>query len=279
MAEATAGDGGGGFKGMMGNLSKFFVPKDSPTTPPVVSPPSSGQPGNGNGNNVQQTAVPKMNADGTPALDASGKLVYEAPSNSPAAMKSPMDAYAKLFEPTSIDPKAPKSPSFTLSPDVIAKAAGGMDFTADLPAELAEALQAGTLDSKTMLSLVNHVGRQSYARAMEHASTLTNKFVGMKTEFERTQELPKALQNILARSEVSQLPNVKDNPVLKSHVEFIASQFSDKYPDMTPAEISQATSKYFKDVATMMDPSLQTGGRRVNGKDDLEFDFEAYLKS
>jgi len=136
-------------------LSQFFVPKDKPLKPvnPVVTPPNPAQP----------QMVPQLDAKGAPVLDANGTVVMVAPSNDPSKniSKDPLDMYKDLFQPIQSDEKAPKAPTYSLTPEVINKAAGSMDFMSDLPAELAANLQAGQFDAKTIAGLVNHASRQA----------------------------------------------------------------------------------------------------------------------
>lgn len=276
MAEVQAATPSFG-KRVMTDLKDFFVPKE--TAKPAVTTTQS-TPQAGSNTNIQQ---PVIGGDGKPVLDANGHLTYAPASNNPAVNvpANPLDAYSKLFEPIVTDDKAPKAPTFQLSTDIITKAAGGLDFAADLPAEVLTSLQAGALDTKTFVAALQHVGRQAYSKAMEHNSALTDKFVSLRSEYDRSTALPAEMRKMLTQQAVRANPNIKDNPIAQKHMAFISNEFAAQYPDATPTELSEMTTNYFKDMGVLINPVKPQPLRdaRGNPRGDLEFDYESYLKN
>lgn len=235
------------------------------------------------GSQVAPAAAPVQGTPPAPAKDANGNVVNPDPAknnNDPTQADSPMSAYAKLFEPINTK-DAPKAPEYNLTPDITSKAAQGMDFMSDMPAELQQSLQEGKFDTQAVTAMINHAARNAYARAMEHGSALTNKFVGSRSAFDLQHGLPTEVQNILARNKVSSLPSVANNPVAKKHLEFIASQFRTAHPEMSADEIASNSQKYFQDMAAAIGGTTGKGGSGGSGGGaadaGMEFDYEAYL--
>jgi len=268
-----------GVMDFFGNFGKSATAKAVPVTPqqPVSGTPTGqgGQPVAGG--TPAQGGAP-ANPDGTPATGTA--------SNDPNNFKNPLDLYKDLFHNTE-DPAAPKAPEFKLSSEIVTKAAGSLNFTDGLPKELADKVAAGNLSPADHMDIMQHVGRQAYAKAMEHMSTLTDRFVGLRTAHEQ-QGLPKQLRNLLATTKAASLPSAQSNPVVKAHMELISSQLAHKYPDQTPDWIAEKAQSFFTDMAKAINPNFGSTevdeegepkqGRRPAKMEMENFDWDGYLK-
>lgn len=255
-------------------LSAVQVPQQSQV--PQGQPQQNGQ----QGQQQQQTKQPA----GATAKGA---------TNDPETIENPLDVYKDLFNNTPNKDKdgkdilPPEPPAFKLDAKTIKDAAGKIDFMSDLPPELAEKLQSGQMDATSTAALVSHVGQQAYARAIEHATTLTDRYVGMRLNHEQ-QGLPAQVQRLLAKHTAISNPAIRNNPVLKEHYEMISERLSTRYPDQPPEWVAEQTNKYFTDMAKAVNPKLgevehvdqgiQTNARGETTKDGKVFDWQAYLK-
>lgn len=273
MAEASGG-------GMMDSLMNFFKPPAKTNTNAnsnANNNANSNNNANANNNNQNKTNNTNDNALGA------DKSNQNAQGNDPNNYENPLDVYAGLFDNDALNKDAPKAPSFTLSPDIISKAAGSLDFMAGLPQELVDKVQQGNLSPQDYMEMINHAGRQAYAKAMEHSSHLTDRFVSQRSQFEQ-QGLPKQLQRLLANNKVGSDPAVMNNPTVKAHLEVISSQLATKYPDQTPEWIADKAKSFFMDMAKALNPNLgevNPGADSGQGKlPPMEnFNWDGYLKS
>jgi hypothetical protein len=258
--------------GMMDGLMAFFKP------PAKATPATNNNPNANTNTNQNQNA--NANANANPNAMGVDKTANNGQNNNPEEFKNTLDVYAGLFDNEALNKDAAKPPSFTLSPDIISKAAGSLDF---LPEELATKVQQGNLSPQDYMEMINHAGRQAYAKAMEHSSTLTDKFVAQRSAFEQ-QGLPKHLNNLLAKHKATSDPAALSNPVVKAHLEVISSQLASKFPDQTPEWIADKAKGFFLEMAKALNPNFGEGGEGGEGvqpkqPDMANFDWDGYIKS
>lgn len=192
--------------------------------------------------------------------------------------QDPFELYSKIFEPE--DPaKGPQVPKFSVPDEVLGKAAGAIDFTAGLPEDMVERLNSGeSLDSKTIIGLLNHVGRTAYTKSLQHATSLTDRFVGLRSEFDKA-GLNKNVQRVLATNSLSKLPGA-DNPVIKGFLDMTSATLADRYPDKSPEWVAEKTHKLFLDMAKAMTPQEQQ--QQQDQKDlsqSADFEWDKYLNT
>lgn len=287
MAEGNGATTGGGFSSKIqhaiGDLGRYFRNPNELSDIGTQSP--QGQ--------QQQGQQPKQ--QGQQGKQPSGAS-NDGATNDAETMQNPLDVYAGLFDnspkldkdgkPVAGPPEAPK---FKLDSKVIKDAASKMDFTAGLAPELQEKLTNGQpLTSAEQLQLHNHIGANAYSHAMEHVTTLADKYIDMRLSHEQ-QGLRSEVNKLLAKSRTLSNPAIAKNPALKEHFEVITERLSTKFPDATPEWIAQQAESFFTDVAKAINPELGS-----TGKDNAEaiklqkegatveggkvFDWNAYLK-
>lgn len=208
-------------------------------------------------------------------------------TNDPETLQNPLDVYKGLFDNS---PKLDKDgkpvpvnepPKFQLDSKTISDAASKIDFMSGLPPELNEKIQSGQMDGQSIQALVSHVAQQAYARSMEHATALTDRFVGMRLQHEQ-QGLPKQLQRLLAKHTAISNPAIRDNPVLREQYETVSERLSGLHPDKPPEWIAEKTNEYFQEIAKAVNPTFgkQDDSQPIEGqgKDKKVFDWQGYLK-
>ena len=199
----------------------------------------------------QQQANPAVQQPG-------GVTVPTTPQTPPGQMEgskqepvNPMDAYAKLFD-NSATPNAP--PSFNIDPKVLGEAASGMNFTQGIPQELMSKATGG--DANALIEMMNLVGQQAYRQSLSHSSALTDRFVGLRSEFDLKGIDSKVTQKLTA-SALADSPNYS-HPVVKQEFARIANAFQTQNPDSSPAEIAKATKDYMQNLHDAMNPATKT---------------------
>jgi hypothetical protein len=245
---------------------------------PPQEPASGNQPGHpGN-------PFPNIGNNGNPANNqnpAGGNQPNNGnsnqPTNNPEQMQDPMKAYANMWNPATPDQNN-KPPEYTINPEIMKKVTDSMDFAQGLPQELAEKLQSGEqLSGQEIVAMMNHVGRTTYAHAMNHQSKLTEKFVGLHGEhFQKN--LPQQMKKYLTNQRVRGLPSAQGNPVVQQHMEQIAERLTASNPDASDEWIAEQTKNYFVNMARMISPDefpTSSSGRAQPN----EIDWDAFMLS
>lgn len=154
----------------------------------------------------------------------------------------PMDAYSKMWD----TPKdGDKAPTFTLDSKVLGDIASKQDFMAGINPELVKKAQAG--DTESLLSLMNHVGQNAYRNALEHTSTLTDKFVTAR-EGHNEKAFSSKVRKELTGQALADTPNYS-HPVVRKQLSQIADQLQAQHPDAAPAEIAKMAKAYLQELS------------------------------
>lgn len=193
-------------------------------------------------------------------------------SQTPAEPQNPLDAYAKLFDNANKSQQADGPPSFNLDPETLTKVSGSLDFTQGIDPDLLSKATSG--DSQAFLKIINQVGQRSYQAALHHGTTLTDKYVGARSEYDR-KALPSHVRQSLTDHALNSIPNAT-HPVIKQQLKMISSQMQAANPDASPGEIAQAASKYIQDLAGALNPS-QSASKASDSAEDM--DWAAYMQS
>lgn len=217
----------------------------TPAQPPAANAPATNQP-----QQQQQQQQPNGQMPGS----------HQEPVN-------PLDAYGKLFEKAQGEPDTP--PSFNLDPKTLTEVSSNLNFTQDISPELMQ--QATSGDAAALIKLMNQVGQNAYKASLSHASALTDKFVGARTEH-AMKGIGNHVKSELTATALSQTPNY-NHPVIKRQLDETARAFAAQHPDATPDQIAQMSVKYVQDLANALNPQAP--------KEDVtssEVDWDKYFK-
>lgn len=218
----------------------------------------------------QQDPAPDSNvADTKPNSQKSAPAPDSKIPNEP---QNPLDAYAKLFDNANNSKQTDGPPSFNLDPETLNKVSGSLDFTQGIDPELLSKATSG--DSQAFLKIINQVGQRSYQAALHHGTTLTDKYVGARSEYER-KALPGQVRQSLTDHALSSIPNA-NHPVIKQQLKMISNQMQAANPDASPEEIAQAATKYIQDLAGALSPQQNASNSADQPK---EMDWTAYMQS
>lgn len=222
----------------------------------------------GGGQNPQQQQQPAANIPGQPNQNPQGN------GNTPTTQPSPMDAYADLFKPQDPSKSAEAPPSFNLDPKVVQSAASSLDFTSKLPPELRSRFQGE--DGEALFQVINEVGRQAYQAAIQHGSSLTDKFVGLRSEYDRKGLGDSVKSHLVQNNLQSKFANA--NPVTQQGLHLISGMMKEAFPNATPDWITENAPKFFVDMAKQLAPEQFQGGDIANQqKADANTDWGNWL--
>lgn len=233
-------------------LDTLFGRAPQSQTQPPVSP--TNQPFNPNGAPAPtgQTTVPVVNLAGTnPLVPNATNTPTQLDPNTGKPLQSdpPMSKYKDVFTITPSDDKT-QQPSFSLDPEKFSQTLAQMDFASDAftPELSAQILKGGEEAIQAMALVMNKVGRNAFAKAAE--------FTTKATEFGYTQskksiatDLPLQLRKQSAVQSVYEAHPGLNNPATKPLVDSMTANFTEKYPNATPAEIQGLLVDYFDGLA------------------------------
>ena len=197
----------------------------------------------------QAQQLPASNVPGQPNQNQGGA------GNNPNEMQDPLNAYAELFKPADPSKKQADPPSFSLDPKIIDQAAGSMDFTASLPPELQQKLQSG--DTSAFMEALNHVGRNAYKNSISHMSSLTDKFVGLRSQHDQN-NLGSHVRNHLVKNTINS-SFADANPVARQSLEWVSDKMREAFPDASPDWIAKQAPQFFVEMAKSLAPDQFSG--------------------
>ena len=183
---------------------------------------------------------------------------------------NPLDVYAKLWETTNQGPQD-TPPEFRIDPKVLGEVSSSMDFTKDIPPELMQ--QATNGDMNSLIQLMNHVGRAAYSASLNHGATLTDKFVGARSQYDLKSVGSKVKQEMVTSS-FTDIPN-SSHPVVKTELKRIATAMQQQHPDAHPAEIVQKTKEYWTLIQQATNPNA--GGQGQQQQQPAETDWDKFF--
>lgn len=143
------------------------------------------------------------------------------------------------------------SPNFKLDQEVLTKVTNSMDFTKGVDPTLMEKALGG--DAKSVMEVMQQVGRNSYRSSLEHTASLTDAHLTNRAAYE-AQQLNKGVKTQLTQNELSSVPNYS-HPVVKAELNRVAESFQRANPDATPPQVAKAAQKYMQDLQLALNPN------------------------
>jgi len=189
------------------------------------------------------TVVQPAALSATAPATVDGKIPEGTPTN-------PLDEYKKMFD-NSVKSSDIEAPSFKIDPAVLGKVSDTMDFTKGIDPELMTKALSG--DAKSLLDVMQSVGRNTYKASLEHNTSLTDAHLSNRAAFER-QSVDKGVKQQLTANALSTAPNY-DHPVVKAELNRVANQFAQANPDASPTQIATAAQKYIADLQGALNPT------------------------
>jgi len=227
----------------MGFLDKIFgttpqqqqVPVQQPGVQPAPGQIAPGQPGN----IPAPTVVADPNNPTAPVQQPVAPVTPEVVDDSPLA------EFSKLWED---DPKkegdTPPEPPATLKAEDVQKIVAKTDFSQAITPEMLVAITAGGEDAaKAFATAMNAVAQQ----VMVQSTMVNNKLTEQAVEKALTAHkatLPDMLRSGLVSDHAKNSNPLFANPAIKPVIEATQSQLLAKFPNATPAEITDMTQRF-----------------------------------
>lgn len=212
-----------------------------------------------------QTTTPEKAPNGNESLSSTNK-----PNPTPDGnIKNPLDVYKELYENANKD-SGIQAPSFKLDSKVLHEVSSSMDFTKGIQEDLmAKALEG---DAKSLLAVIQQVGRNAYSASLEHATALTETHLAQRGEYE-AQRLNEGVRAKLTEQALASTPNYS-HPVLKAELNRIASMIAKQNPDASPQDIARRAQEHLQNLSKAMN-----GEEATNKESSGEMDWTKYLTS
>lgn len=177
----------------------------------------------------------------------------------------------ELYTKNSPDPE--QAPTFSLDEAALGKVVGAQNFTADISDEDIQKIQGG--DWGHLKTLMNKVGQGAYKAALQHGSTLTDKYVGARFDHEGKSFDSRVKKNSVDQA-MSGLPNY-NNPAVKSHLNDIANRLQRQHPDASPSDIAQEAQRLLMEIANGVNPENTPEAKKAKEKAG-KVDWEQWLQ-
>lgn len=182
---------------------------------------------------------------------------------------NPLDSFMSLWDNTN-QQQQEAPPSFNLNPEEVKKISSSMRFTDGISQEQFQQAMSG--DQQAFFAMMDHVGRQAYATALQHGGALTDRFVGARSEYEN-KKVPSQVKKELVSANLQSAVNVQ-HPVIRKELTRIAEAMHSQNPDASPAEIAQAAVDYFSQISQAMTGQQQ---QEQQSKGDQPVDWDKFF--
>lgn len=198
----------------------------------------------------QQQPTSTVTDPNVPALDKSGTLEPRSQEN-PKPAESPLDRFAEVFNMEKAKGKegepAEKSATdalFNVDPAELKKVISEMDFTpkGGNVKELLGKIQSG--DTEALTAFINQTNQNSYLQQTQFVQKIAEQLAQVM-EGRLQDKIPSMVKKLNSTDSVFSEGRY-NHGALKPVVQAVTDLFSQKYPDATPAEISQNVNEYMK---------------------------------
>lgn len=195
------------------------------------------------------------------------------------AQPTPMADFAKLWETKPTDDAGNKSIFANIDPQKVREAAGKVDFAQVVTPETLAKIQAGGQDATMALAeALNKVAQTVYAQSAVASTQLIDRALAeQSTRFEA--KLPELVKRQTVAESVRGENKIFSDPSLVPVVNLIQNQLVQTYPNASPVELKDMTVKYFKEIASAVNPAPAPSKSSKTAKGDDGFDWEAFANS
>lgn len=239
------------------------VPVQQPGTQQIPGQIAPGAPGN----IPSPTVVADPNNPTAPVQEPVTPVTPEVVDNSPLA------EFSKLWED---DPKkegdTPPEPPAALKAEDVQKIVAKTDFSQAITPETLAAITAGGEDAaKAFAQAMNLVAQQ----VMVQSTMVNNKLTEQAVERALTAHkatLPDMLRSGLVADHAKNTNPLFANPAIKPVMEAVQSQLLSKFPDATPAEITDMAQRFVITIGQEFAPK-----EVVNDNSGVETDWDKFM--
>lgn len=199
------------------------------------------------------------------------------PNNVPASEnKTGLDTFADLWN-VNNDGNTQGQPLFNVSQDKLMEAARKQNFTANIPPDLMEKINAGGAEAMAaMLEAMNHVSQAAYAQSA-FASTRLIETALDKSQFAKSSELDSRFKSMSVANTLQAENPIFTNPAAKPLLDTVQQQMLQKYPNATPAELSRMAQEYLTNFAAAVNGPQQAQQQQAKAKANAGEDWSNFF--
>jgi len=203
-----------------------------------------------------------------------------APAGDPAATQqqqqvSGIDKHIDLWknDTTAEQQNTGPQPVFNITPEKLSEIASAMDFSKQLPADLAtKALQG---DVTALTALINTAGQQAYKASLEANTKMINAaFAQRETSF-KNEVLPGLIDQHTKARAIEDANPIFRHPAAQPMLEGLKSQIIAKFPNASASEVSKMAGDLLHDFATSINggtpQQLQEAQRRQSAPAEMDW--------
>lgn len=266
--------------GMVGNIMQtiFGTAPPSANTQKQANSNQSGNPAQNQ--NTPNPADPNpQNNPNNPANPAAtrtgqnqdGKLPNG--QDGPKGDESPLANYNDIF--TIENKQTSNEPIVKFDSKVFDDTLKTLDFTKGLPPDLMTKALAG--DQTAFMEALNFAAKSSFGMQTKLVTSLVEKALTKQKE-QINSGIPENVRSAAIRNQLTSENPAFKHPAVAPILTAIETQLRNKYPDSSPAEISEHAKTYFSGMAEMVsgkknqEQNPGTNKRTVNGTDDVNWE-------
>lgn len=243
---------------IFGNKPAAVPPQQAPQNFQQVPP----------GNNPAANAPPVVGTAVSPGTAPNG-VVPDNANNPSAPPVSPLDQFAKVWEPKAVDPNASVDPNTVpITPEQFMEAAGKIDFSKAIPQEtLAKITAGGPEAAAAFMEAINKVNQMSFGQSLAGAQKLVTRSIeAARKDF--TTNIPKAVRSQNVRENLSQKNANLSHPAVAPVFNAIQAQLADQYPTASEAELQQRAEEYITNMGKAFAPTPAPAKQEVPKEED-----------
>lgn len=173
--------------------------------------------------------------------------------------KSPFAEFEKLWEPaTGPDGKPVQvttDPLYTVDQNKVLEAAKRTDFKSAVTQEQMQKIVAGGPEAAaTLVDVMQTMSQLAYANAAVAATKIAEQGIN-KAMSQAEKRLPGVIRQQQFGEGLAQKNPALQNPAVKPMIDMLASQFGQKYPNATSAELIDMAERYMTTAADAFNPT------------------------
>lgn len=228
------------------SIFDIFKPAPAAATQQAVTIPGAGQPGN----------IPPLNPGTQSSQGTAPNGTVPAGDYNSQAEQSPLAEFQDLWKDDPTKKQDPATPITSASPEDINKSMQKLDFSNVItPQNLTAIGQGGEAAQKAFVETLNSFGRTLMTQATVVNNTITQRAVSdAVTSY--AAKLPQTLRDQTSAVHLADSNPLFNNPAVKPIMEATRSQLLEKFPNATPAQITEMTNNYITAVSQAFAPKV-----------------------
>lgn len=262
-----------GNTGIMGMFQNFLGGGQQQNPAPANPAPNAGSqnppPGPG------QIPATAANSGATNAVTApNGTLPVTGNQITSPDPATPFAEYAELWKTTPTDPNAPAPTGVfgDLDPKKFMEVAGKIDFSRAITPDQLQKIQAGGEEGlQAFAAAMNTVAQQTFAQAAFAATKITEQGLNKARE-SFVAELPSHIKRHQVSDSLRNSNPVFNNPAVAPLIQAMEAQFTVKYPNATPTEITQMAQNYIANLGAAFSPQQKPAQNAQNQNQGQDWD-------